>query len=294
MTAIADRESTVFVVHGRNRAARDAMFSFLRTLGLKPLEFSQARARTRKASPYIGEILDAAFEQAQAVVVLLTPDEITYLRSDYANGPDDREVDPEPQARPNVLFEAGMAMGRSPDRTVLVELGKMRPFSDVAGRHAVRLRGTPEDRQDIAQRLVTAGCAVDTSGQDWLTAGDFTAPPEPGLPLGRRIPSASNPHVVRVDVRYHDRGTNKMGGLEIINLGREPLFDVALEVPERSEDQGYFQVHSEGLPIPRLPGHKSHTVHVHTQFVEYCDVIVTARTASGDAVREEIFVSLNG
>ncbi len=39
---------------------------------------------TGKGSPYIGEVLDHTFEAAQAVVVLLTPDEITYLRAEYA------------------------------------------------------------------------------------------------------------------------------------------------------------------------------------------------------------------
>jgi hypothetical protein len=30
--------SAVFVIHGRNLLARDAMFSFLRALGLRPIE----------------------------------------------------------------------------------------------------------------------------------------------------------------------------------------------------------------------------------------------------------------
>ena len=64
----------VFVVHGRNAAARDAMFEFLRSLDLHPLEWSEAVSTTGKPSPYISEILDAAFSRAHAVVVLLTPD----------------------------------------------------------------------------------------------------------------------------------------------------------------------------------------------------------------------------
>ncbi len=34
---------------------------------------------TGKGSPYIGEMLDAAFGAAQAVVVLQTPDDVAYL-----------------------------------------------------------------------------------------------------------------------------------------------------------------------------------------------------------------------
>lgn len=84
----------VFVVHGRNAAARDAMFGFLRALGLQPIEWSQAVAMTGKGSPYIGEILDVAYDVAQAIVVLMTPDEITYLRREYASGDDDEEARP--------------------------------------------------------------------------------------------------------------------------------------------------------------------------------------------------------
>ena len=62
------------------------MFSFLRALGLQPIEWDQAIQLTGTGSPYIGEILNAALNDAQAIVVLMTLDEITYLRSEYANG----------------------------------------------------------------------------------------------------------------------------------------------------------------------------------------------------------------
>lgn len=67
-----------------------------------------------------------------------------------------------------------MAFGRHPDRTVLVQIGDMRPFSDVAGRHAVHFDGSAEARSDLANRLSTAGCEVDLSGRDWLSEGDFS------------------------------------------------------------------------------------------------------------------------
>ena len=165
----------VFVVHGRDTAARDALFEFLRAIDLHPLEWSEAVLATGKSSPYIGEILHAAFSQAHAVVVLLTPDDETRLKESLRSDDDpSHETQLTGQARPNVLFEAGMAMAGNQDRTVLVELGTLRPFSDIGGRHVVRLDNTSQKRHALAQRLRTAGCPVNLAGDDWLSAGDFS------------------------------------------------------------------------------------------------------------------------
>lgn len=170
-----DRNRSVFVVHGRNLKARDAMFEFLEALDLHSIEWSEAVQATGKPTPYIGEILDAAFEMAKAVVVLFTPDDDVRLRSEWhKDGDPPHETSVSGQARPNVLFEAGFAMGRHEKRTVLVEVGKLRPFSDIAGRHVVRADGSKSWRNDLATRLRTAGCAVKLEG-NWLSAGDFAS-----------------------------------------------------------------------------------------------------------------------
>lgn len=167
-------ERIVFVVHGRNEQAREALFVFLRAIGLRPMEWAEVIKSTGKTNPYIWEILDTAFSRSHAVVVLLTPDDEARLRIEFRTDSDGRhEVELSGQARPNVLFEAGMAMGRDHERTILVELGVVRPFSDVAGLHVVRLDDTPERRQELAQRLRAAGCVVNTDGSDWYRAGRF-------------------------------------------------------------------------------------------------------------------------
>lgn len=164
----------VFVVHGRDSRLRDDFFSFLRALDLQPIEWSEALKLTGKATPYIGEALDSAFKNAQAVIVLLTPDDEVRLSPElWKKDETENEKTTILQARPNVLFEAGMAFGTHAGRTLLVEVGQIKPFSDIAGRHVVRLSNSPESRNDIAQRLRTAGCDVSTIGNDWLKAGDF-------------------------------------------------------------------------------------------------------------------------
>ena len=181
----------LFVVHGRNLAARDALFEFLRTIDLHPLEWSEAVRATGKPSPYIGEILDAAFSKAHAVVVLFTADDEARLREPFrVSSAPPYEAELTGQARPNVLFEAGMALGRSQDRTILVELGDLLPFSDVAGIHAVRLNNSSEMRQELAQRLQLAGCPVNLEGTGWHNAGDFVATVMPAetQPEGSDVP----------------------------------------------------------------------------------------------------------
>lgn len=169
----AEDASKVFVVHGRNEEARKAMFSFLRSLGLEPIEWNEAIALTDKTSPFIGEILNKAFSEAQAVLVLITGDDLARLGTRYAKS--EKEVESlTPQARPNVLFEAGMAIGRNADRTILVQLGETRPFSDIAGRHIVYLDNTSEKRLEVVSRLKTAGYSMEIDHKtDWLSTGDF-------------------------------------------------------------------------------------------------------------------------
>jgi predicted nucleotide-binding protein len=173
---VARDSRSVFVVHGRDERLRASLFTFLRALDLRPIEWSDLVREFGEGAPYIGELLDRAFELAQAVVVLMTPDENVELVTDLAGGRPELGY----QAPPNVLFEAGMALGRAPSRTIIVEVGELRPFSDVAGRHVVRLndedvRGAVGRRQDLARRLESVGCPVQLAGTDWHIAGEFTA-----------------------------------------------------------------------------------------------------------------------
>lgn len=163
---------TVLVVYGRNERARKALFDMLRAIGLSPMEFSTLVAKTKKGSPHISDALDAAFVAAQAVVVLFTPDDEAMLKKEFQkhdDPPTERRLTGQP--RPNVLFEAGMAFGRIPDKTIVVHVGKIRPFSDVLGRHYIKLTSDEKPKRELARRLKTAGCAVETEGDDWLDDG---------------------------------------------------------------------------------------------------------------------------
>jgi predicted nucleotide-binding protein len=180
----------VFVVHGRNEKARVAIFAFLRSVGLEPLEWWQVVEATGKPSPHISEILETGLRTAQAALVLLTPDDEARLREEF-RGANDPQFEQElvPQPRPNVLFEAGMAWARFPNSTVLVQIGAVRPFSDIAGVHVLQMDGSYEKREDLVRRLKTAGCEVNDQGTRWHTAGDFAAaiPPRGGSSAVRGV-----------------------------------------------------------------------------------------------------------
>lgn len=296
----ASNTRSVFVVHGRDEALRNSMFEFLRSIDLSPMEWTQAVASTGLGSPYIGQVLDSAFEHAQAIVVLLTPDEVAYLQPRHGNGPDDPETRPAAQSRPNVLFEAGMALGRDPDRTIMVEVGDVRPFSDVAGRHLVRLNNASESRQALAQRLATAGCEVDMRGTDWHTAGDFSAPPLPGdgLPLGRRVPSSLNSRrALDFDAQYIDKGGNRIGRLQITNRGTEAAYDVIVSVPADATLALMAESEIEKIPgggksvrIDAMDG-RGHRDRRDAR--KSFDITVEGRTDSGEVLKQEVFIDMN-
>lgn len=243
----------VFIVHGRDLDARDALFEFLRSLDLRPIEFEQMVAATGSAAPYTGDAVVAGFKSAQAVIVLLTPDDEARLHGEL-RGVDEPEHETTltGQARPNVLFEAGMALALHPDRTVIVEIGKLRPFSDVAGRHTVRIRGA-NSLHALANRLERAGCTVVWSGSDWLRTERFDAlsahkraPASESdsqdvrassqLPRGRVLESAPKTEPEpNLEARLHGQGTGQYL-LEIVNRGGVRLESVGIEMPAEAQN----------------------------------------------------------
>ncbi len=167
---------SVAVAHGRDDQARRAMFGFLQDLGLTPLDWGSLRARTGHTNPYTGDVVELAFQVAQAVVVLFTPDDEARLHPELA-GEDEPEHERRltGQPRSNVILEAGMALISHPDRTIIVELGRLRPISNLAGRNTVRITGsdTTAKLNELASRLETAQCPVNRHGTDWLDTQRF-------------------------------------------------------------------------------------------------------------------------
>ena len=163
----------VFIIYGRNQKAFEAARDFLRALGLTPSDFNKMVAEAG-GSPYVGQVIVDNMRTSQAVVALFTPDEHASLRSDYHGGHDRPEDKQRWQARPNVIFEAGMAMGIDEKRTIIVTLGATSLLSDMGGRHVLRMSNGVNARDDLKARLKSAGCQIEEQS-DWHSAGDFDA-----------------------------------------------------------------------------------------------------------------------
>lgn len=167
----------VFVVYGRNGKALSAMRLFLRALKLDPLDFDTVK-NDLGGSPFVGEIIRSGMERAQAIVVLFTPDEYAALRPELWNIHDTESDKSRWQPRPNVIFEAGMALAIDERRTILVVLGEVHLSSDLHGRHFLTLNNSVTARNALRNALVGTGCQVDQYVNDLDNleiAGDFEA-----------------------------------------------------------------------------------------------------------------------
>lgn len=167
------KNNTLFVVHGRDTELNENMFSLLRALGLNPIEWSKAVAKTKGNNPDVDKIIGGQMKTVQGIIVLISPDEEARLKAKFCDPDMPAERTLQNQARPNVLFEAGWAFGAYTDKTLLVRVGSTRPISDLGGKHIMRLSNSPASRKELAQRLKKMKFKVDTEGTSWLTEGDF-------------------------------------------------------------------------------------------------------------------------
>jgi len=117
----------VFVVHGHDETAKTNLEVFLREIGLEPIVLH------RQADE--GLTIIEKFEKHSEVgyaFILLTPDEVAYLRSEDTRPDADRKK--EFRARPNVIFEFGYFVGKlGRSKVCCLYTGNVTLPSDVSG-----------------------------------------------------------------------------------------------------------------------------------------------------------------
>lgn len=191
-------KTTVLVVHGWNDHVRNSILDFLNALGLRPIEWDQAVRSLGRRAFLPGAVLDYALESLQAIVVLVSPNEFESDEEDSDDSTDDASAITGGR-RPNVLFEAGLALAKEPHRTILVEIVSHRSLEYISEDHLLRLDNSKQKRAAFVQKLDSAGCSCDTSGSHWKRAGDFSTDlPRDRRPTGRQAVSPSEGATTRL------------------------------------------------------------------------------------------------
>jgi hypothetical protein len=182
----------VFVIHGRNQAARLAVEHFLKALKLEPICFDELAGDM--ATEFVGNIVLQGLQRAHGIVALFTADEYASLFPSLRDPTGTATDSSRWQSRPNVIFEAGIAFGIARERSVLVTLGQdVSLFSDIAGIHILRLSNSLSSRGSFRQKLIGAGCQLDLRTDAWTRpeeSGDFDASINVGLAVTPRDPFA--------------------------------------------------------------------------------------------------------
>jgi predicted nucleotide-binding protein len=129
----------VFIVHGRDDAAKANLEAFVREIGLEPIVLH------RQADG--GLTVIEKFEKHSDVgyaFILLTPDELAYLASESSKPEANRTI--ERRARPNVIFEWGFFVGKLGRPSVCcISTGNVDLPSDMNGLVTKRYQSSVEE-----------------------------------------------------------------------------------------------------------------------------------------------------
>lgn len=120
-------------------------------------------------SAYVHEAIKSSINEVGAIVVIMAPEEKVQLIKKYQTQPSDAKQEYQP--RPNVIFEAGLALGLKEEKTIILQFGETRIFTDILGKHILKYRGKSNEigfKNDFCQKLRMAGCDCEM-GNDYLS-----------------------------------------------------------------------------------------------------------------------------
>lgn len=184
----------IFVVHGRNRSMRTAMFNFLKAIGLEPLDWLSLRKLTGRATPFTLDVVRKGMKSAWATIVIWNPEERDHLLPSFW-GANTKKMDQQyaNQPRPNVILEAGMALSLMPRKVIFVHCGDARIISDLEGLNVLRSTDDVVDRHTLVHTLHSIKCDVQFKGEAWRSAGNFRN--------ARALPKSRIPPMLRDDFK---------------------------------------------------------------------------------------------
>lgn len=142
------------VFYAGNGPLTDQFEPFLRSLGLVPMTWAQAKELSGVPLPTAMALVATARAVGGAIVFVLSPS---------MKGPDLEDL----------LFTAGISNGLDYAKTLLVRMAADEPLGESLEMQVLRVDNSKESRQVLVEALRAAGCPADDSGEEWLTAGDF-------------------------------------------------------------------------------------------------------------------------
>ena len=141
----------VFIIHGRDEAAKHAMARFVERLGLKPIILDEQP----DAGLTIIEKLEREAKNVGFAIALLTPDDVGALK-------DEADDQPKPRARQNVILELGYFMGKLGRKKVcLLIKGELENPSDLDGILYVPMNSPDGWQLQLAREMRQAGLPID-------------------------------------------------------------------------------------------------------------------------------------
>ncbi len=148
---IPENTNKVFIIHGRDEAARETVARFLENLKLEPVILHE--------QPNKGRTIIEKFEAYAGVgfaVVLLTPDDKGNLRDDQSKG--------NLRARQNVVFEFGYFIGKlGRGKVCALVKGDIEKPSDYDGVLYIPMDDKGAWKMELFRELKDAGFDIDTN-----------------------------------------------------------------------------------------------------------------------------------
>ena len=116
------------------------MTEFLEAMGVKIVTWSHALSALDLNNRDIWRIVGQGFALSQAVIVLSTPDEVSFLRPELWRRHDSTSArGPRFQPRQNVLLELGYALSKGERSTIHITVGDVAPPTDRDGKWTARI-----------------------------------------------------------------------------------------------------------------------------------------------------------
>lgn len=143
-----EEPDNVFVVHGRDDAARDAVCRFIEKIGARPVVLVEQPNRGRTVIEKFEDHADVKF-----AIVLMTPDDLGGL----SGSPDSTSA----RARQNVILELGYFMGRlGRERFCILNKASVEIPSDILGVVWIDMDPAHGWRIALARELYQAGVRI--------------------------------------------------------------------------------------------------------------------------------------